>query len=142
MAKVTEAERTHDAFAASTQGVSVRVTPFYLPEQSDADAPRHVWAYTVEIANEGQTRVQLRERSWRITDGNGAVEHVRGPGVVGEQPVLGPGERFEYTSGCPLSTPSGFMEGYYTMVREDGETFEAAIPAFSLDLPGAGRVLN
>ena len=130
------------AFAASTKGVNVRVTPFYLPEQSDPDAPRHVWAYTVVIENGGEATVQLRERAWRITDGEGRVEHVAGPGVVGEQPVLRPGERFEYTSGCPLPTPSGFMEGHYTMVREDGETFEAAIPAFALDLPNARRTLN
>ena len=143
MADTKSATRTADAaFAASTQGVHVSVTPFYLAEQSDPDAPRHVWAYTVNILNEGTTTVQLRERAWRITDANGTVEHVRGPGVVGEQPVLAPGESFEYTSGCPLPTPSGFMEGHYLMAREDGATFEAAIPAFALDLPGAGRVLN
>ena len=129
-------------FATSTRGITVRVTPFYLAEQSDPDAPRHVWAYTVVIENAGEATVQLRERAWRITDANGRVEHVRGPGVVGEQPVLQPGERFEYTSGCPLPTPSGFMEGHYTMACEDGETFEAAIPTFSLDLPGAQRTLN
>lgn len=134
---------TRDAtpFTASTLGVRVEVTPFYLPQQSDPAAARHVWAYTVTIVNDGADTVQLRERAWRITDANGTVEHVRGPGVVGEQPVLQPGESFEYTSGCPLSTPSGFMEGTYTMVRENGDTFEAAIPTFSLDRPG-DRTLN
>lgn len=142
MAASTAISTASEPFSTSTRGVSVSVTPFYLPDQSDPDAPRHVWAYTVEIENGGSDTVQLRERAWRITDANGHVEHVRGPGVVGEQPVLGPGERFEYTSGCPLPTPSGFMEGHYTMVREDGETFEATIPTFSLDLPDARRVLN
>ena len=129
-------------FAASTQGVEVSVVPVYLPEQSDPAQARHVWAYTVTIENGGSQTVQLRERTWRIIDANGVVEHVRGPGVVGEQPVLRPGERFEYTSGCPLSTPSGIMEGHYTMMRENGETFEATIPTFSLDRPDERRVLN
>ena len=129
-------------FTAETDGVSVSVMPTYLAEQSDPDHSRFVWAYTVTIENDGHGVVQLRERSWRIIDGNGHVEHVRGPGVVGEQPILHPGERFEYTSGCPLTTPSGIMEGFYTMLREGGERFDVTIPTFSLDRPDENRVLN
>ena len=116
--------------------------PVYLADQSDPEASRYVWAYTVTIENVGDRTVQLRDRAWEIVDGNGRVEHVRGPGVVGEQPVMRAGERFEYTSGCPLSTPSGFMSGHYTMVREDASTFEVTIPLFSLDCPNASRTLN
>ena len=130
------------AFAAETHGLHVTVRPVYLAEQSDPDASRYVWAYTVTIENCGTRTVQLRDRAWQIVDANGRVEHVRGPGVVGEQPVMQPGERFEYTSGCPLPTPSGFMSGHYTMVGEDGETFDVAIPAFSLDQPDGKRTLN
>ena len=129
-------------FTAETSGVFVVVRPIYLPEQSDPEGGRYVWAYTVTIDNGGTETVQLRDRSWAIVDATGRTEHVRGPGVVGEQPVLRPGERFEYTSGCPLPTPSGFMSGHYTMVREDGSTFEVAIPAFSLDRPSRSRTLN
>ena len=129
-------------FAAESHGLHISVRPVYLPEQSDAASSRHVWAYTVTIENGGADTVQLRDRAWTIVDGNGRTEQVRGPGVVGEQPVMRPGERFEYTSGRPLPTPSGFMSGYYTMVREDGSTFEVEIPTFSLDIPDDARTLN
>ena len=129
-------------YEAETRGVRVRVVPAYLPEQSDPEEGRWVWAYMVELANQGREMVQLVDRHWIITDAQGHVEEVRGPGVVGEQPVLRPGETYEYTSGCPLGTDSGVMVGSYGMITDDGERFEAAIPAFSLHLPGADRTVN
>ena len=124
-----------------TEGVAVRVVVSFLPQQSDPPN-RWIWAYMVEIENQGERTVQLVSRVWRITDGLGRVEEVRGLGVVGEQPILRPGETHRYTSGCPLSTPSGAMAGSYRMLVDGGEPFEAAVPAFSLDLPGAKAVLN
>lgn len=134
----------HDApaYEARTGDIVVRVRPSYLAGQSDPAAGRWVWAYQVEIENHGPSPVQLMSRFWRITDGRGVEEEVRGPGVVGEQPVIAPGERYAYASGCPLPTPSGVMEGLYQMVDPTGRAFEAAIPAFSLDVPGGSRVLN
>ena len=129
-------------YEAETRGVRIRVAPKYLPDRSDPEGELFVWAYHVEIENEGDHPVQLVDRRWLITDAFGREEEVAGPGVVGEQPVIKPGDRFEYTSGCPLTTSSGVMVGHYGMVAEDGERFEAAIPAFSLHLPGAERVLN
>lgn len=129
-------------YKAVTRGISVTVTPRYMPEESSPDEGRYFFAYTVEIINTGLERVQLKTRYWRITDERGHVQEVRGAGVVGEQPVLGPGESFSYTSGCPLTTPSGTMQGSYLMEKEDGETFNAEIPAFSLDLPRTKRVLH
>ena len=124
------------AFTAVTRSLRVTVRAFYLADQSDPEEGRHVWAYRVRITNEGRETVQLLKRSWSITDGMGRTQHVRGDGVVGEQPVLEPGEAFEYTSGTPLSTPSGFMRGTYGMVEQgSGEEFDVAIPAFSLDSP-------
>lgn len=128
-------------YRATTRHIRVTVTPRYLEAESDARRPRHVWAYRIEIVNMGPETVCLRERHWEITDETGHREDVRGPGVVGEQPVLGPGERFEYTSACPLGTPSGLMVGRYAMVTEAGERFWVAIPAFSLD-SAAPRSLN
>ncbi len=125
-----------------TNGIRVTVEPHYLEEESDPDQDRFFWAYAIEIGNEGTASVQLLTRHWRITDGYGHVEIVRGPGVVGEQPHIGPGDVFSYTSGCPLTTPSGIMAGSYQMVGEDGKEFSVEIPAFSLDLPDARRVLN
>ncbi len=130
------------AYEAVTRGLLVRVRPQYLPEQSDPCEGRWVWAYQVEVENRGDETVQLINRHWTITDGIGRVEEVRGPGVVGEQPTLKPGEAFRYASGCPLNTPSGVMEGEYEMVSEAGEHFEISIPAFSLDLPDARRTVN
>ena len=127
-----------DAFVALTRGIRVTVRAFFLADQSDPDIRRYVWAYRVTIANEGAEAVQLVHRSWKITDALGRTQRVNGTGVVGEQPVLEPGKSFEYTSGTPLATPSGFMNGHYhMMVRASGESFDAAIPAFSLDSPFA-----
>ena len=120
---------------AITNGIRVTVSSNYIPAQSAPKARRYVFAYTVRIANEGTEAAQLKSRHWIITDGNGKVEQVRGPGVVGEQPMLRPGEHFEYTSGCVLETPRGSMEGTYQMVRSDGTEFDAAIAPFSLMLP-------
>ncbi len=133
----------HDTrpYEAETDGVIVRVRPSYLAGQSDPEEGRWVWAYQVEIVNLGAEPVKLMSRRWIITDATGHVETVGGPGVVGEQPLIAPGDSYSYASGCPLPTPSGSMEGAYTMTDASGRSFEAAIPAFSLDVPG-GRVLN
>ncbi len=120
---------------ALTDGIKVSVQSQYVAEQSSPRAQRYVFAYTVRIENEGAKPAQLRSRHWVITDGSGRVEEVRGPGVVGQQPYLHPGEHFEYTSGCVLTTPRGQMRGTYQMHRPDGSTFDAAIAAFDLLLP-------
>ncbi|CAM2749491.1 Co2+/Mg2+ efflux protein ApaG [Brevundimonas diminuta] len=130
------------AYTAETEGVVVRVRPSYLAGQSDPAESRWVWAYQVEIVNLSGGPVQLVARRWTITDALGRVEEVRGPGVVGEQPVIEPGDSYAYASGCPLTTPSGSMVGAYFMQDAEGRMFEAAIPAFSLDVPDARRVLN
>lgn len=129
-------------YNATTNGISVTVEPRYLEERSDPSEQRFFWAYTVEIANGGAAPVQIVARHWIITDQNGRREDVRGVGVVGERPLIEPGASFTYTSGCPLPTPSGTMVGSYEAVGEDGAVFSVAIPAFSLDIPGAARVLN
>ena len=129
-------------YRAVTQGIQITVTPEFMADRSNPGAGRYFWAYTIEIANLGAITSQLTHRHWRITDANGKVEQVRGPGVVGEQPMIRPGETFRYTSGCPLTTPSGIMAGTYRMVDENGRAFDAEIPAFSLDSPHARRVLN
>ena len=131
----------HD-YEAVTAGISVRVSPRFMEEESAPDEGRYFWAYTVEISNAGPDTVQLRSRHWRITDGNGRTEEVRGPGVVGKTPVLKPGDSFSYTSGCPLTTPSGIMAGSYQMTKTDGTLFNVTIPAFSLDSPHGRRSLN
>lgn len=130
------------SYSAETEGVVVRVRPSYLAGQSDPAEGRWVWAYQVEIVNLSGGPVQLVARRWTITDAFGRVEEVRGPGVVGEQPVIEPGDSYAYASGCPLTTPSGSMVGAYFMQDAEGRMFEAAIPAFSLDVPDARRVLN
>ena len=122
-------------YSETTRAIKVTVKPFYLDQHSSPDDERYVWAYHVRIENEGGETVQLRNRHWQITDANGRLQEVRGPGVVGEEPVLRPGEMFEYTSSCPLTTPSGFMVGDYEMETTTGETFLVNIPAFSLDQP-------
>src|SRR3954465_14640491 len=129
-------------YKAVTRSISVTVVPRFMPEESSPDEGRYFFAYTVEIINLGLTRVQLRSRYWKIVDGRGQVQEVGGSGVVGEQPVLGPGESYSYTSGCPLTTPNGTMQGSYLMVTKDGETFDAEIPAFSLDTPHTKRVMH
>ena len=135
-------DRPTDLYTRTTRDVEISVLPEFLPERSDASEGHYFWAYTIEIANQGETTIQVTDRYWKITDGLGRLEEVRGPGIVGEQPVLQPGDVFRYTSGCPLSTPSGFMTGTYRVVVEGGEEFEAEIPLFSLDSPYLSRVLN
>ena len=129
-------------YRAVTRQIEITVEPNFLPERSSVDKGQYFWSYTIVITNSGAETVQLRTRHWIITDGNGRREEVRGPGVVGEQPVLAPGERFEYTSGVPLPTASGIMAGRYQMVSESGERFEIDVPTFSLDSPSEKRVLN
>jgi ApaG protein len=129
---------------AVTQGIRVTVRSEYLPHRSSPEERRFVFAYTVNISNEGPLRVQLRSRHWIITDGRGRIEEVRGRGVVGEQPQLDPGESFQYTSGCVLETPQSTMHGSYRMQRDDGSYFDAEISPFVLATPSAQarRVLN
>ncbi len=122
-------------FEEETEGVCVAVQSFFLDEQSDPDNNKFVWAYRIRIQNRSQDTVQLINRHWVITNGLGQVNEVKGPGVIGEQPTLKPGEHFVYTSGTPLTTPSGFMRGTYEMLRSDGSAFLVDVPAFSLDSP-------
>jgi len=129
-------------YRALTHDIEVTVEPYYLADQSDPDDSRYVWGYRVVIANHSDIVVRLMTRYWHITDQNGQVDEVNGPGVIGEQPVLRPGDTYEYSSGCPLETPSGIMFGRYRMETEGGAAFDVAIPAFSLDTPGQPRILN
>jgi ApaG protein len=129
-------------YTAETRAIQVSVEPVYLDDQSSPADNHYVWAYHVRIENRGGERVQLRNRYWRITDSLGRVREVRGPGVVGVEPVLEPGQAFEYTSGTPLPTPSAIMVGTYEMETAGGERFDVAIPAFSLDSPGRPTLLN
>lgn len=123
-------------YTKTTRGVRVSVRSFYLEDQSEPDEGRFVWAYRVKVENRGRVTVQLLRRTWHITDGLGHTQHVHGIGVVGEQPTLEPGESFEYTSGTPLETPSGFMTGVFHMVMPaSGENFDVQVPTFSLDSP-------
>ncbi|MBF0247951.1 MAG: Co2+/Mg2+ efflux protein ApaG [Alphaproteobacteria bacterium] len=136
------AEYIEGVYAQTTHSITVTVEPEFLDDQSDPDEHRFVWAYHVTIHNQGHGTVKLKSRYWRITDALGHVQQVSGAGVVGEQPRLGPNEIFEYTSGTPLGTASGFMQGHYIMEDENGATFEVAIPAFSLDQPDRTRMLH
>ena len=129
-------------YEKETRAIQITVKPFYLEEQSEPDDSHFVFAYHIRIQNNGHDVVQLLNRYWQITDGRGRIQEVRGPGVVGEQPVLRPGEAFEYTSGCPLDTATGIMVGTYEMETLDGERFDVDIPAFSLDAPDAPVRLN
>ncbi|RDL49011.1 Co2+/Mg2+ efflux protein ApaG [Ensifer sp. M14] len=129
-------------YRALTRDIEVTVEPYYLEEQSDPDDSRYVWGYRIVISNHSAETVRLMTRYWHITDENGQVDEVSGPGVIGEQPLLNPGDTYEYSSGCPLDTPSGVMFGHYSMESEGGEHFNVAIPAFSLDSPGLVRTLN
>ena len=119
--------------------IEVSPMPQFIPEQSDPENDRYIFAYTITIKNVGEVPAQLVSRHWIITDGNSNVQEVRGLGVVGEQPLLRPGEKYEYTSGCQLETPVGTMRGSYQMVAEDGTAFDAEIPEFTLSIP---RVLH
>jgi len=129
-------------YESVTRSIRVRVEPQYVEEQSAPEEGHFFWIYTVTISNESDALVQLKSRLWRITNANGMTQEVRGPGVVGQTPSISPGQSFSYTSGCPLDTPSGIMVGSYQMVGEDGEMFDIAIPAFSLDSPFSQRSLN
>ena len=129
-------------YQTKTRNIEVTVTPKFLPERSSQEKSYFFWAYTIEISNQGGKTVQLKTRHWRITDALGRLQEVRGAGVVGEQPVLKPGDSYEYTSGVPLPTPSGFMAGTYGMVTDGGEDFDIEIPAFSLDCSYAERTIN
>jgi ApaG protein len=129
-------------YTATTRAIRVTVTPQYLPDQSDPTKSQYVWAYQVRIENKGTDTVQLRSRHWKITDGLGRLQEVKGAGVVGKTPMLRPGDVFEYSSGTPLSTPSGIMSGTYQMVSEQGEKFDIEVPTFSLDMPAEKRHLN
>jgi ApaG protein len=125
-----------------THDIQITATPVFASDRSDPALNRYFWTYTIEIANRGAVQVQLLERIWRITDANGRVETVQGPGVVGETPIIEPGASFSYTSGCGLTTASGMMSGAYRMTDANGHAFDAEIPAFSLDSPMERRILN
>src|SRR6202035_5825264 len=130
-------------YSETTRSIKVTVKPFYLEEQSSPTENHYVWAYHVRIENRGRETAQLRRRHWKVNDNHGHMREMGpGPGVVGEQPVLAPGEAFEYTSGTPLPTPSGIMMGSYEMETKAGESFAVAIPAFSLDSPHQAIRLN
>lgn len=129
-------------YSETTRSIKITVKPVYLEDQSSPTENHFVWAYHIRIENHGGDTVQLRNRYWRITDSLGRVQEVRGAGVVGEQPVLKPGESYEYTSGTPLPTPSGIMVGAYQMEGPHGERFDVAVPAFSLDSPHQKVQLN
>jgi len=129
-------------YSSTTHSISVTVEPAFLERESDIDNNRYFWAYHVKIENNSSTEVQLLTRYWQITDGIGRIEEVRGDGVVGETPLLLPGGKFEYSSGCPLSTPSGFMRGSYQMRGQNGDMLEVEIPTFSLDMPDQRVTLN
>ncbi len=129
-------------YEAVTHDIRVRVTPAYMEEQSTPEDNYFFWSYTVVIENAGSEVVQLRSRAWKITDAYGHTEEVRGRGVVGQTPVIPPGESFSYTSGCPLRTPQGIMVGSYQMIREGGDELRVDIPAFSLDSPFTNHAVN
>ena len=129
-------------YLAITRNIAVSVEPAYLEANSSPGSSQYVWAYRVTIENQGRETVQLLSRHWMITNARGELNEVKGPGVVGEQPVLKPGESYEYTSGAPLNTPWGMMGGSYQMESESGERFDIEIPTFSLDSPDQGLVVN
>ena len=129
-------------FKETTADITVTVMPVYIDERSDPERSQYFWAYRVTVENSSSQTIQLISRYWKIMDADGHVEEVRGEGVVGEQPVIRPGESFVYTSGCPLTSPSGIMQGSYTMVTPTGDELEVQIPAFPLDLPGLDPVFN
>ena len=126
-------------YAAVTGGLTVRVAVSYLPEQSQPSHGRWFWSYHIRIENDGETPVQLLTRQWVILDGRGGRHEVEGEGVVGDQPVIDPGESYDYVSGCPLQTPTGSMEGSYGMIDADGDAFDVAIPRFPLLAPATAR---
>lgn len=125
-----------------TENVIVRVEPEFLAEQSNPSDSRYIWAYTVEIDNQSGRDLTVVERFWQIADSRGQVHEVRGSGVVGERPVVKSGETFRYTSGAPLTAPSGMMRGSYTVKDDEGESFDIVVPTFLLDSPHEALVLN
>ena len=133
---------TSGGYAQTTEQITVTVDPIFLDDESDPDAGMFFWSYHVVIENNGTETVQLLSRYWRITNALGVMQEVRGDGVVGEQPVLEPGQSFEYTSGTPLSTSSGIMGGNYQMISSGGKNFDINIPTFSLDSPYEGRAVH
>ena len=122
-------------YIKTTRSIKITVTPAYLADQSDPQGQHYAWSYTIQLENLGHETVQLINRYWHITDAQGSVQEVRGAGVVGEQPILTPGDHYHYTSGAALRTPSGIMVGNYEMETDSGERFLIDIPAFSLDSP-------
>lgn len=140
--KKTASSMVPHVYEAATDGIRVRVSSDFREDQSAPDEDHFVWSYSIEIINDRDATVQLKTRVWRITDALGRTEEVRGPGVVGQTPVLPPGGTFSYSSGCPLRTAQGIMVGSYQMTDESGRLFDVAIPAFSLDSPYARRSLN
>ncbi len=129
-------------FKATTYGVTVTVMPVYIDERSNPQNSEYFWAYRVAIENNSGNTLQLLSRYWYITDSNGRIDEVRGAGVVGEQPFIENGQEYSYSSGCPLTAPSGIMVGHYTMQNDQGSTIEVSIPAFSLDLPDLDPIIN
>lgn len=125
----------NQTYSQVTRGISITVVPDYLEDQSEPADDHYVWMYTIRIDNQSDASVQLKNRHWTITDASGHTVEVIGDGVLGEQPVIAPGDAYEYSSGCPLATPSGLMFGHYGMETATGEAFEVGIPAFSLDSP-------
>jgi ApaG protein len=136
------ASQSGTPYRTVTREIEVKVVPNFLADRSSPDNGYFFWSYTITLTNLGRETVQLKTRHWRITDGQGRLQEVRGPGVIGEQPVLKPGANFEYTSGVPLPTSSGFMAGTYGMVTDAGEAFDIEVPAFSLDIPQGSRTIN
>jgi ApaG protein len=133
---------SNNIYSATTNHITVEAHPFYMQDESEPENHNFFWGYRIVIINQGQYKLQLRERYWKIIDELGQVEEGRGRGVVGEEPILAPNSSYEYTSGCPLKVPSGVMSGYYIMECENGETLQVQIPSFSLDLPQATHTLN
>ncbi|WP_068006112.1 Co2+/Mg2+ efflux protein ApaG [Pseudovibrio axinellae] len=129
-------------YRAVTRNIQITVEPYYLAEESTPEDDQFFWAYTVSIENLGRETVQLMSRHWHIIDANGNSQQMDGSGVVGEEPVIEPGDSFQYTSGCPLNTTSGIMTGNYRMQTLSGETFAVKIPAFSLDLPDMVKTVH
>ena len=129
-------------YSEITNSIKISVDPIFMEEQSEPEDFHFVWAYNKCIENQGKDTVQLMRRHWHITDSHGRIHEIQGEGVVGEQPVLKPGESFEYTSGTPLATPSGFMVGSYQMIDKEGSSFSVSVPAFSLDSPHDLTLVN
>lgn len=134
--------RNRRMYRAVTQNIEIKVAPRFLVDQSKPEEHQFFWSYTIEITNLGEETVQLISRHWKITDGMGRLHEVKGAGVIGQQPVIAPGDSFRYTSGCPLETPEGIMAGSYQMLSETGRSFNVEVPAFSLDSSTEKRLLN